>query len=160
MHYRAKTGFFSLILLAVASASVAGTWESQVEQLLAQDEPPPGVVFEIVTGNEDALRSRLPEAARQAERLRRKFPKLDIAVVTHGRELFALMEVEQDAYAEVHDQVRSLTGDQDIPVYVCGRHAAWRGKVPEDFPDYVEVAAEGPATIEDYRKLGYIIILL
>lgn len=39
-----------------------------------------------------------------------------------------------------------------------GAHASWRGNVPEDFPDYVDVAAAAPAKVNDYRALGYVVI--
>jgi intracellular sulfur oxidation DsrE/DsrF family protein len=160
MGYKIISVLSSLILLTLAAGALAGTPPSKLERLLAQAEAPPGVVFEIVTANKGALRSMVPEVSRYAERLRQRFPGLDIAVVTHGAELFSLMESEQDAYSAVHAEVRALTGEQDISVYVCGNHASWRGKSPEDFPDYVEVSPAAPATIDDYRQLGYVVIIL
>ena len=62
-------------------------------------------------------------------------------------------------YEELHAQVRSLTGERDIEVHVCGTHASWRDNTPEDFPDYVDVAVAAPAKVNDYRALGYIVIL-
>ena len=55
--------------------------------------------------------------------------------------------------------MRSLLAD-DITVHVCGTHASWRGKVDEDFPDYVDVAVSGPAQINDYQALGYELVVL
>ena len=48
----------------------------------------------------------------------------------------------------------------DIPVYVCGTYAGWRGLSDEDFPDYVNVAAAGPAQINDFVALGYSRVLV
>lgn len=129
----------------------------QVDQLLQQAEPPVGVVFEIVTSDAGGLEWALPLTRRYIEQLRQRFPELPLAVVTHGREQFALQNSASQSQAEVHRQVQSITGN-DIPVYVCGTYAGWRGLTPEDFPDYVTVAAAGPAQVNDYLALGYTLI--
>lgn len=133
--------------------------QRQVEQLMQQAEPPIGVVFEIVTSDEAGLEWALPLTRRYIEQLRQRYPDLPLAVVTHGREQFALQNADRDAQQALHTQVRSLT-DNDIPVYVCGTYAGWRGLNPEDFPDYVNVAAAGPAQINDYLALGYTRVLV
>ncbi len=55
--------------------------------------------------------------------------------------------------------VRALTGEGNVEVSVCGAHASWRDNTPEDFPDYVDVALAAPTKVNDYRALGYIVIL-
>jgi len=45
-------------------------------------------------------------------------------------------------------------------VQVCGTHASWRDKTPEDFPDYVDVVPSAPVQINDYEALGYEVIVL
>jgi intracellular sulfur oxidation DsrE/DsrF family protein len=129
--------------------------QAQVNDLLARAEPPPGVVFEVAQRQESALEWALPEIKRHVEQLRKRFPNLKFAVVTHGKEEFALLRSKADEYSAVHTAVRTLTQDEDIPVHVCGTHASWFDKQPEDFPDYVDVAPAGPAQINDYRALGY-----
>ena len=47
-----------------------------------------------------------------------------------------------------------------MDVHVCGTHAGWFDVLPEDFPDYVDVAAAGPAQVNDYRALDYVLIVL
>jgi len=49
-------------------------------------------------------------------------------------------------------------GEKNIHVHVCGVHASWRSMTAEDFPDYVDVAPSGPAQINQYRTLGYVVI--
>ena len=142
------------MLMAANSAA-----SSSVEDVLARSEAPQGVVFEIVEGDEDALQELLPAVREAIERIRRRFPDTGFAVVSHGREEFALQSRYHEEQAAVHDQVRSLVDDQ-VPVHVCGTHAGWYGVSAEDFPDYVDVAPSGPAQIAHYRELGYELIIV
>ncbi len=145
---------FGLLMTAVVHA------DPEVEALLVADEAPVGVVFEIVEGQEDALAWALPRVKDYSERLRKRFPDLEIAVVTHGAEQFALLSSEAAGeLAGIHDEARSL-GDADIDLHVCGAHAGWYGHVAEDFPSYVDVSPSGPAQINDYRNLGFQVIEL
>ncbi|MEJ2509259.1 MAG: hypothetical protein P8009_07255 [Gammaproteobacteria bacterium] len=153
---------FAFALFAVASlvpwsayGALPGT-AAQVDALLAEPEAPPGVVFEVSTTDSEALGWALPQINREAARLRARFPKLPMAVVTHGREQFALQREHRTGNESVHRQVESLVADQDIPVHVCETFAGWRGVSAEQFPDYVDVAPEGPAQIHNYEELGYI----
>jgi intracellular sulfur oxidation DsrE/DsrF family protein len=148
----------SVALLFLVSQGV-GAASDPVAHLLARETAPAGVVFEIVSGDADYLETTLPLAHDAARRLRERFPGLDVVIVTHGREQFALLSREADASPQVHAKVRSLVAD-DVKVHVCGTYAGWRGHTPEDFPDYVDVAEAGPAQINDYRALGYELVLL
>ena len=130
-----------------------------VDDLLARTEAPEGVVFEIVEGDEDALEELLPRVKRAIERIRERFPQTEFAVVSHGREEFALQKQYQAEYAEVHQQVQSLV-DDDVPVHVCETHAVWYGVTAEDFPDYVNVAPTGPGQVRLYEELGYELIVV
>ena len=149
---------FSLILLSAVAGLVFA--DPEVDRLLAADEGPVGVVFEIVEGEEDALRWALPEVARLSARLRERFPDLPIAVVTHGREQFGLLANEADGpLADIHSRAQQLRAEE-IDLHVCGVHAGWDGYTPEDFPAYVDVSASGPAQIRDYRNIGFVLIEL
>jgi intracellular sulfur oxidation DsrE/DsrF family protein len=128
-----------------------------IAKLLSADKPPPGVVFEIVTGDPQALRWAVPQVADYAKRLRERFPKLEIAVVTHGREMFALQKDQRAALPEMHAEIEQLV-QQHIPVHVCETYAAWRGISAEAFPAYVNVAPAGPAQVKSYLDLGYTLI--
>ena len=145
---------FGLLLLAATEAVAY-----DVETLLARDEAPFGVVFEIVDGDEEALITLLPRVRADIARIRARFPETEFAVVSHGREEFALQSRYQQEYGSLHDQVRSLVSD-DIPVHVCETHASWYGVTAEDFPDYVDVAPTGPAQVAVYRELGYEVIFV
>lgn len=142
--------------LALAGNALAG---ESVEALLARAEAPYGVVFEIVESDEDALERILPEARRAIEQLRKRFPGIEFAVVSHGREEFALQTQYRDEYAEVHRAVQSLVAD-DVPVHVCETHAGWYGVTAADFPEYVDVAPTGPGQVRVYQDMGYELVIL
>jgi intracellular sulfur oxidation DsrE/DsrF family protein len=48
--------------------------------------------------------------------------------------------------------------EQHIPVHVCETYAGWRGVGAEAFPDYVNVAPAGPAQVNNYLSLGYVLV--
>ena len=149
---------FSMILLSAVAGLVFA--DPEVDRLLEAEEGPVGVVFEIVEGEEDALRWALPEVARLSARLRERFPDLPIAVVTHGREQFGLLANEADGpLADIHGRAQQLRAEE-VDLHVCGVHAGWDGYTPEDFPAYVDVSASGPAQIRDYRNIGFVLIEL
>jgi hypothetical protein len=149
----------ALITMLAASPADAGHADS-VAALLAAEEIPAGVVFEVVSDDEDALVELLPRLKADIERLRARFPDLPVAIVTHGTEQFALIRENRNSNPELHTITEELVTDKDIDVHVCGTHAGWFDVLPEDFPDYVDVAASGPAQINDYRALDYILIVL
>jgi intracellular sulfur oxidation DsrE/DsrF family protein len=138
--------------LAGAAADSAGT----LEQLLARSSAPPGVVFEIVDRDPQALEFALPWVSRAAEQLEERFPGLPMALVTHGQEMFALQDKHKEKNAAVHEQVQSLKRDKGMPVHVCETYAGWRGLGPEAFPSYVDVAPSGPSQVNNYLALDYV----
>lgn len=149
--------FTSLVLITSAHANDA---EEKVEQILTANKAPAGIVFEIVTGEATALEWALPEVQNHIKKLRKQYPDLEIAVVTHGREQFALQTNKNKKFKTVHTITQQLATESNVPLHVCGTHASWRNVTEEDFPDYVDVAAAGPATINDYLALGYILIVI
>ncbi|MEW8626290.1 MAG: hypothetical protein AB2551_11100 [Candidatus Thiodiazotropha sp.] len=148
---------FLLLTLCFTSPLLA---DAEIERLLQAKEEPAGVVFEVLEDDDDALGWALPKIAKLSARLRERFPDLAIAVVTHGREQFALLADEAEGLlAEIHDNARQMQADE-IDLHVCGTHASWDGYTPEDFPDYIDVSPSGPAQIRDYQNLGFVLIVL
>jgi hypothetical protein len=125
----------ALAILLCSSATALGN--EDVEALLASTEAPHGVVFEIVEADETALEDLLPEVRDAIRKIRARFPDTEFAVVSHGREEFALQTV-----------------------HVCETHAGWYGVTAEDFPDYVNVAPTGPGQVQLYEELGYELIVV
>ena len=152
---RCLTKFIAVALIFLGQASA----NSDVDNLLAQSTTPEGVVFEIVESDKSALEYLLPRVREAIIKIREKFPDTDFAVVSHGREEFALQTRYQTEQSEIHNAVLSLVAE-DVPVYVCETHAGWYGVSADDFPDYVEVAPSGPGQINLYLELGYQLIVI
>ncbi|MEJ2106417.1 MAG: DsrE family protein [Acidiferrobacteraceae bacterium] len=148
----------ALVFAWSGAAVAAGTSaDAAVQKLLAAKEPPEGVVFEVVSSDADTLRWAVPAIRRYVHQLRERFPKLSMAVVSHGDEEFALTEANRKRYKDVHRGIKSLT-DENVPVAVCGAYAQMHKISPEDFPKYVEVASSGPSEIRTYREFGFQVI--
>ena len=155
--------FIPIILLILSGLflsplSHAKDNQEQVKQILSLKEAPAGVVFEIVSGELNTLEWALPETQNYIKELRARFPELEIAIVTHGNEQFALKKSNDKKYKKVHSLTQQLVQTENVPLHVCGTYASWKGVAEEEFPDYVDVTAAGPATINDYIALGYILI--
>ena len=144
--------------LFFTQSSYGASPSEQIEEILSLKQAPEGIVFEIVTGAANSLEWALPEVQNHIKRLRARFPKLEIAVVTHGNEQFALKTSNDKKYKKIHSLTQQLVQKENIPLHVCGTYAGWKGVSEEEFPDYVDVAAAGPATINDYISLGYTLI--
>ena len=125
-----------------------------VESLLAAKHRPVGVVFEIVEADLAALSWAIPQVRADIDRLQLRFANLPVAVVSHGREQFALTKAKATQFPTIHAEIQQLNTD-DVPVHICATHASWYGVQAEDFPAYVDVAAAGPAQVADYENLGY-----
>ena len=148
-----------LLLLFYGKAVTANEETVPIDHILQQKQPPAGIVFEIVSDEDDMLELLLPDIRTAVTRLHRKFPELPIAIVSHGKEQFALTSKNSHSERKTHSLVKALVHD-DIDVHVCGTHASWYGVTPEDFPDYIDVTAAGPTQIDDYEEMGYELIVL
>lgn len=161
INYDFKRLFFTFALLAtLAGFSVCTAASEEVETLLAGDEAPAGVIFEIVGGDTATLGKLLAGIRADIERLRVPFPGLPVAIVSHGQEQFALTTENRANDPELHAIAEGIVTGEQVDLHVCGTYAGWFGVDPGDFPDYVDVAAAGPAQINDYRALGYVLITL
>lgn len=152
--------FASLFTQASLALEPTQPATQHVKNILSLKEAPTGIVFEIVTGAENSLKWALPQTKKFIVKLRQRFPGIDIAIVTHGSEQFSLTKKNDKKYKKIHSLTEQLTQQENIPLHVCGTHASWRDMDEEDFPDYVDVTAAGPATINDYVALGYILVKL
>ena len=148
-----------ILLLALPLVVLAKSSQWQVDEILKLEEEPAGVVFEIVTGQNQGLEWALPLVNKHIKTLRARFPDLDIAVVTHGREQFALQKDKKGENKKVHSLTQQLV-KEGVPVHVCETYAERKGVTAEDFPDFITVAATGPATINDYVAVGYIKVVI
>lgn len=140
--------------LLLARASAAGN--DTLDGVLARSTAPAGVVFEIVDRDPGALEYALPWVSQAAERLKARYPKLPMALVTHGQEMFALQTSQRESKPKIHQLAESLGRDQGIPVHVCDTYASRRGLGAEHFPDYIDVAPSGPSQLRNYEMLDYV----
>ena len=150
------TSLFFIFLL-FQTGVVNATPQDDINTILTQKQAPFGVVFEVVEGDDDALEWAMPAINTFVTQLRKRFPDIGLAVVTHGSEQFGLMTSEQKEMPEVHKTVQTLVAS-DVPVHVCGTHASWYGKDANDFPDYVDVSPAGPTEINNYEDMGYVLV--
>ena len=145
------SGFFAMNMSAAS--------DDEIAEILKMGSAPEGVVFEVVAGDEAYLKTALDRFEVYQQQLKKQFPEIGLAIVSHGSEQFALTTANQAKHADAHSLVKRIIST-DTPVHVCGGHASWRGLSDEDFPDYVDVSASGPAQIRDYQELGYILVIL
>lgn len=153
--HRVRHGLFGLLALAGSATAAPAT----LEGLLAQSTAPHGVVFEIVDRDPNALDVALPWVKQAAQKLKARYPKLPMALVTHGQEMFALQSGKQADSPAVHQMAESLSKD-GIPVHVCETFAGWRGVGAENFPSYIDVAPAGPTQIHNYEALDYVRVVV
>lgn len=156
IHAFCKLLTFQLLLLIPLASCANGT---TLDKVLTAKERPEGVVIEIVTGDTHGLDWALPQAQSYIRQLRQRFPDIHITIVTHGREQFALQKKQQGKQTKIHSLTKSLQ-KEDIQLHVCGTYAGWEGLSADDFPEYVDVAPTGPAQVNDYRALGYKLIMI
>ena len=140
------------------SASLSAN-EAQVNALLALKKAPVGIVFEVVSWDEAYLKTALDDFEKYQKQLKAKFPKIKLAIVTHGNEQFSLTESNKEKYKATHKQVQRIT-QTEVPVHICAGHAKMRSIDVKAFPDYVSVSPRGPGEIENYQTLGYSLIIL
>ena len=147
---------FAFLLFSQQSYAAA----QAIQHIINQNHAPAGVVFEIVESDRDFLNLAIPQVSQYASKLRKAYPNLSIAVVTHGKEQFALTLKNENKHSQLHEKVKRLVNNENITLHVCGTHASWLNIAPEEFPKFVDVAVAAPAQINDYRALGFLIIRL
>ena len=132
----------------------------QVEQLISANVEPEGVVFDIETLDSEALQSLTSYVLSQVDLVKKAYPDVDIAIVSHGAEEFALQTTAQNKYAEIHSLFNELVSSEGVSVHVCGAVGGLKQLTQEDFPDFVSYSASGMAQINDYKALGYSVIVI
>lgn len=155
-----KTLFLALALWSLTGLSPPAFAHlgEDIDIILEKTKQPDGVVFEVVTSNKKALETVIPQIRKAIHRLRKKWPDMDIAIVAHGQEQFALKKDKSEEFETVQKQVQSLVKNDKADFHVCGTYASWHDTEPEDFVGFINVSVSGPAQINDYLKLGYILV--
>ncbi|MCG6871298.1 MAG: hypothetical protein LJE84_03315 [Gammaproteobacteria bacterium] len=149
----------AFVLIAFSAPLCADT-SREIDALLKRDSAPAGVLFEIVSGDRGYLAEALPRVIRYSDALRKRFPDLPIAVVSHGYEQFALTTEHSKDNAAAHESAKVLSLTRDIPVHVCAAFAATHNVDASEFPEYVDVVSQGPTQVQTYVEFGYEHIVL
>ena len=132
--------------------------QAEIDAILQLGEPPAGVAFDIRDYDEEALYWVMPRLENYIGQLRGRFPAINLALVSHGEEMLALMNAQETNYPELHQRIERLVSEENLNVHVCGMFAALNNLQPEDFPDFVDVSPSGPSQLADYRAVGYRIV--
>ena len=135
----------------------AGELEA-VTDILARKSAPPGVVFEMVGGNAESFNIALRRTEAYVEKLRKKFPEADYAIVTHGVEQFTLLESNTEKYPALHKRVEHIIKVEKIHLHVCAALAKASDVDPTDFIKSVDVVESGPQQIRKYVDAGYVLV--
>lgn len=139
------------------SIVVATSSDASIKQILKSKKLPEGVVFEILHGA-SGLTWAIPKIKKYVAVLRKKWPSIKIAVVSHGDEQFALTKKNKPKFKKVHTDVKQLSSNFGVPVHICQTYAEMKGVSPEAFPKYVIVSQQGPQEIKNYQEFGYILV--
>lgn len=145
----------SLVQTACAKSGAAG-----LQQILSVSKSPVGVVFELGSGDEEGLKWAIPVMQSYAKQLRAKFPRIKLAVVSHGEEQFQLTKDNNKNFAAAHKQVESLVKNQGIDFHVCGNYAPMKGIDEDEFVDFISVVSRGPTQIRAYKDDGYQVLFI
>ncbi len=148
--------FLAALCIFTVGISHAST-QDDINRILAEEDAPFGVVFEIGGSDGNALQWAIPAVNEYVKQLRKRFPDIGLAVVSHGNEEFGLLKSAQKTNAKIQKTVQSLVAS-DVPVHVCGTNASWHDKAAKDFPDYVDVAPAGPTEVRNYQAMGYALV--
>jgi len=159
-NHRNTFQLFLVTLLCFVSFSIAASDKQEIDNILAMEKAPVGVVFELI-GRENG--KYLPEGLKKVEaykvQLKKKFPGIKVAVVTHGAEQFELSIDNAKKQSKTHDIVKRITAE-DVPVHVCSNHASWRGMTENDFPDYVLASSGAGSQMKEYQDQGYSLVTI
>ena len=153
--------FLLILFITISPVTTFADEETEmISEILEMSKTPDGVVFELIGSEDnDYLPTALEKIEAYKKQLQAKFPKIEIAVVSHGAEQFELTKMSANDLKQSHKRVQRLVA-ADVPVHICETHASWRGVTPEDFPDYITPSPQGPSQIKQYQELGYILVVV
>jgi len=158
-----KIKFKALYLLILLSLSIPSFANNQsqlhLNRILRLQEAPDGIIFELLTWRKATWDWAIPMIKDFKSQLIKKFPEIDIVVVSHGNEQFELLKDKQNQNSKIISGLRSLASE-GVELNVCGAFSEMKNIPTTEYIDIVDVTASGPAQITDYIRLGYKHILL
>jgi len=151
---------FFLSFFCIFSLAVAANDKQKIDRILALEKAPVGIIFELI-GSENG--KYLPDSLKKVEaykiQLKRKFPGIKVAIVSHGAEQFELSKDNAKKESKAHNIVKRITAE-NVPVHICLNHASWRGKTAKDFPDYVLATSGASVQMQEYKDQGYTLVTI
>lgn len=145
----------AIFLLLLSSPIIANYTHPDVDRLLQSDNTPAGVVFELIENDKKTWEWAAPMIKNLRVQLKEKYPNIEIAVVSHGREQFQLLKKRAKKQQQAMLTLENLVQTKNVNLHVCGTHSSWFGIDSNAYMDFVDVAVSGPAMINDYIDLGY-----
>ncbi|MCS5586546.1 MAG: DsrE family protein [Gammaproteobacteria bacterium] len=147
--------FKALLLLLISSTVIANYTHPGVNRLIQADINPTGVVFELIESDKSTWTWAAPMIKDLKEQLKAKYPDIEIAIVSHGREQFQLIKERVKSQELAISILKDLVRKEEVDLHVCGTHSSWYDIPASSYIDIVDVAVSGPAKINDYINLGY-----
>ena len=154
-----RIGLLGCLLFCCLHAQAANYSNPEVDRIVSGGEQPEGVVFELAAWGDDSWDWAAPMLQQLVGQLRNAYPGLEIALVSHGFELFDLSHRSGKGDSSSIRLLETIVED-GVDIHVCGNFAATRFYETEDFFAFVDVAASGPAQLQDYVKLGFTLVVL
>jgi intracellular sulfur oxidation DsrE/DsrF family protein len=152
-----------LLMMLTISYSLANAQENYshpgIDYLIKANVEPVGVVFELIEWGDNTWQWAAPMIRDLKAQLQDKYPKIEIAIVSHGGEQFQLTRKKAKEQPRAISLLKNIVED-GTNLYVCGTHSSWKNIPETDYIDIVNVAVSGPAKINDYINLGYVPIQL
>lgn len=149
-----------VLTLSMGAGGASADSDSALATVLGKQEPPAGVVFEVVQGDPDGLNWAIPRIRGYIDQLRRRFPDIPIAVISHGQEQFSLLQENSRANEATHSLAKAFLAEEETAIQVCGNHAGMYGHGADDYPDYVEVVDAAPRQVRRYKEKGYDVVVV
>lgn len=146
------------VVLPAATAEEVDAERYAINQIVKDETAPAGVIFAVREYDEDALVWVLPRVEKYMREIRSSHPGISIAMMSHGDELISLSNTRLKEYSSMHKLLKKLVTEESLRFHICGSMADMNGFGVDDFPEYVDVVPFGPSQVEDYLKLGYVLI--
>ena len=131
----------------------------KVDQLISADDEPGGVVFELMSWEDNSWDWAVPMLEQFIEQLQGRFTNLDVALISHGAEMFDLSRKADKGSLPMFQRLAVLQ-QQGLEVHVDAAYAKYKRLGVNDFLEFVDVPDSSDAQLENYQQLGFVTIRL
>jgi len=127
----------------------------EVSRLLQRSDPPPGVVFEVIENDHNALEQLQAPLSELTEHLKQRHPGLSIEMVSHGNELATLA-----ATGSQRSEFLRWSQTKAVDVVGCQYYAEMRDMNIEQLNENIDLVASATRHLEQRIAEGYDVIRL